>query len=200
MDSGKVRVYIKDTLLKDYAGHRLADDVAPLRALGFSSPFAEAEETYVKPHGRRLLDGRIVCWGRAEDWKSILMALHERAYVRESARPHAAVRKCQRKHTVDGLSPQPASTRRGGRTHTSMLRHGAFASKFSGGAIPDFANYPHPSVCKISLDYFLFARDSGTIRKVDIHVPTIAQRDDKIAIFLKLFSTDWASKKSSMRD
>lgn len=81
-----------------------------------------------------------------------------------------------------------------------MLRHGAFASKFSGGATPDFANYPHPSVCKISLDYFLFARDSGTIRKVDIHVPTIAQRDDKIAIFLKLFSTDWASKKSSMRD
>jgi hypothetical protein len=44
------------------------------------------------------------------------------------------------------------------------------------------------------------ARDSGTIRKVDIHVPTIAQRDDKIAIFLKLFPTDWASKKSSMRD
>ena len=81
-----------------------------------------------------------------------------------------------------------------------MLRHGAFASKFSGGASPDFANYPHPSVCKISLDYFLFARDSGTIRKVNIYVPTIAHRDDKIAIFLKLFSTDWASKKSSMRD
>jgi hypothetical protein len=90
MDSGKVRVYIKDTLLKDYTGHRLADEMAPLRALGFSSPFPEAEETYVKPHGRRLSDGRIVCWGRAEDWKSILMALHERAYVRESARPFAA--------------------------------------------------------------------------------------------------------------
>ena len=42
--------------------------------------------------------------------------------------------------------------------------------------------------------------DSGTMRKVDIHVPTIAQPDDKIAIFLKLFSTDWALKKSSIRD
>jgi len=79
-----------------------------------------------------------------------------------------------------------------------MLRHGDFASKFSGGATPDFANYRHPSVCKISSDDSCFARDSGTIRKVDIHVPTIAQRDDKIAIFLRLFSTDWASKKSSI--
>jgi hypothetical protein len=43
-------------------------------------------------------------------------------------------------------------------------------------------------------------RWAGTIRKADIHVPTIAQRDDKIAIFLKLFSADWESKKSSMRD
>jgi hypothetical protein len=60
--------------------------------------------------------------------------------------------------------------------------------------------YFHPSVCKISLDCFLFACDSGTIREVGIHVPTIAQRHDKTAIFLKLFSTDWASKKSSMRD
>jgi hypothetical protein len=47
---------------------------------------------------------------------------------------------------------------------------------------------------------FLFYRGQATLFKVDIYVPTIAQRDDKIATFLKLFSTDWASKKSSMRD
>lgn len=57
----------------------------------------------------------------------------------------------------------------------------------------------HPFVKSVRITS-CFARDSGTIRKVDIHVPMIAQRDDKIAIFLKLFSTDWASKKSSMRD
>lgn len=91
MDSGKVRVYIKDTLLKDYTKARLADAERPLRALGALVPLQEPEEIYVKPHGQRSPDGRIVCWGRAEDWKSILMALHERAYIRESARPYAAV-------------------------------------------------------------------------------------------------------------
>ena len=91
MDNGKVRVYLKDTLLKDYTKQRLANAARPLRSLGFVLPLPEPEETYIKPHGQRFTDGRIVCWGRAEDWKSILMALHERAYVRESTRPYAAV-------------------------------------------------------------------------------------------------------------
>jgi len=47
-------------------------------------------------------------------------------------------RKCQRKHTVDGLSPRPA-----------RLRH--FITKFTGGATPNFANIPiQPFVKQLS--------------------------------------------------
>lgn len=90
MDKGKVRLYIKDTLLKGYVRERLSDQSRPLRVLGIEEPVDVAEE-YAKPHGRRLVDGRIVCWGRAEDWKSIFMALHERAFVCKGSRPFGAV-------------------------------------------------------------------------------------------------------------
>ncbi|HEX6369118.1 MAG TPA: hypothetical protein VF006_09300 [Longimicrobium sp.] len=51
-----------------------------MRVLGITTA-AEIAETYVKPHGRRLVDGRIISWGKAREWKMILMALHERAYT-----------------------------------------------------------------------------------------------------------------------
>ena len=79
MDRGQIRVYIKDTLLKDYGRVTLADPVRPMRALGIDVNASIAEK-FIKPHGRRLEDGRILCWGRADAWKAILMALHERAF------------------------------------------------------------------------------------------------------------------------
>jgi hypothetical protein len=90
MDRGKVRLYIKDTLLKGYGLERSADPRRPLRVVGIE-PTAEVLEEYVKPHGRRFGDGRIISWGRAEDWKSILMAVHERAFLCKGARPYAVV-------------------------------------------------------------------------------------------------------------
>jgi hypothetical protein len=90
IDGGQVRLYIKDTLLKGYALQRSANASRPLRVCGIESS-VETVETYLKPHGRRLADGRIVCWGRADDWKSVLMALHERAFVCKGTRPFAAV-------------------------------------------------------------------------------------------------------------
>jgi hypothetical protein len=90
IDKGQVRVYLKDSLLKDYVRLRLADDARPLRVLRISRK-VRAEESFVKPHGRRLADGRVVCWGRAEDWKAVLMALHERTHGRAGAKPFAAV-------------------------------------------------------------------------------------------------------------
>lgn len=90
MDSGGVRTYLKDSLLKQFSADLLASESRPFRVLGISTT-VECAECYVKPHGRRLMDGRVVCWGRAEDWKTILMALHERSYSRTGARPHAAV-------------------------------------------------------------------------------------------------------------
>ena len=90
LDRGQIRVYLKDTLLKDYPRQRLADRSRPFRVLKLPHD-TQTVETYIKPHGRRLEDGRVICWGRADDWKSVLMALHERTYKSPNLRPHAAV-------------------------------------------------------------------------------------------------------------
>lgn len=90
IDRGNVRVYLKDSILKDYSSARMADASRPFEALRIARTVGVVE-TYTKPHGRRLADGRVICWGRADDWKTVLMALHERAYPDDVWRPFAAV-------------------------------------------------------------------------------------------------------------
>jgi hypothetical protein len=87
---GDVRVYIKDTLLKDFLQNRLSNDSLAYRALGIDGS-AKAAKSYVKPHGRLLEDGRIICWGRAAAWKAILMATYERAYGGQRLKAFGAV-------------------------------------------------------------------------------------------------------------
>jgi hypothetical protein len=77
MDARAVRVYLKDTVMKGYALRRLESHERPFRVLGVELE-AEVVEDYVKPHGRRLADGRIISWGSASNWKAILMAQFER--------------------------------------------------------------------------------------------------------------------------
>lgn len=78
MDPRAVRVYIKDTLVKDYARERLLENSDQvLRALDIQ-PGQAIVRKYIKPHGLLLNDGRIVCWGNSRDWKHILMAAFER--------------------------------------------------------------------------------------------------------------------------
>ena len=91
MDPRKVRVYIKDSLVKPYERARLSlleGDV--WRLLSFPDPGPPAEH-YIKPHGRRLVDGKIVCWGNSRDWKSILMAVFERSHTRPGSKAFGAV-------------------------------------------------------------------------------------------------------------
>jgi len=90
MDQRRVRVYIKDTIMKGYVRSRQANIVRPFRALGIS-PDTVAEEEQERPHGRRLADGRVVAWGNADDWKLVLTAVHERSYGVTEARPFGAV-------------------------------------------------------------------------------------------------------------
>lgn len=87
---GNVRVYIKDTIMKPYGRERIKDFPPILRLLGFPDD-ARVVETYIKPHGRRLADGKVICWGLSRDWKAILFAVFERAYVARSGAPFAAV-------------------------------------------------------------------------------------------------------------
>ena len=89
LDARSVRVYLKDTIMKPYTRERIKDPIPITRFLGIPDETAIAE-TYTKPHGRRLADGRVICWGLSRDWKIILFAVFERAHVVPSSVPFAA--------------------------------------------------------------------------------------------------------------
>jgi hypothetical protein len=86
----QVRVYIKDTVLKDYPRAKRADQDRPFRMLGID-PKVRIRQVFIKPHGRLLEDGRVVCWGRAADWKAIVLSVFERSFVIRGALPFGAV-------------------------------------------------------------------------------------------------------------
>lgn len=90
VDRGEVRVYIKDTLLKGYARQRQSDDAQARRVVGIADG-TQVLQTYIKPHGRRYADGNMVCWGRANGWKLILMAAYERTYQRPDVKASAVI-------------------------------------------------------------------------------------------------------------
>ena len=91
MDPRRVRVYIKDSVIKPYQRSRLSLLEAEVwRLLSFPAP-GPAAKRYIKPHGRRLPDGKIVCWGNSRDWKLILMAVFERAHGQPGCESFGAV-------------------------------------------------------------------------------------------------------------
>src|SRR5579863_4483388 len=60
MDPRKVRVYIKDSLLKPYERARLLETEGKIwQSLGLSPPI-NVSGSFIKPHGRRLGDGKVV--------------------------------------------------------------------------------------------------------------------------------------------
>lgn len=95
MDQRQVRVYIKDTVMKGYGRSTLADPSGAMRVLGLLAtgtvPAPTVVQEYQRPHGRRLSDGRVIAWGKAKDWKAILMSIHERAFEAKDGRPYGAV-------------------------------------------------------------------------------------------------------------
>ena len=90
MEVGQVRTYIKDAILKVYSRRRMEDFHKPLAKIGLS-PSSQVVKTFIKPHGVKLADGKIVCWGNAASWKLVLMALHERSFAEDDAVPYGAV-------------------------------------------------------------------------------------------------------------
>jgi len=90
IDLGQARLYIKDALMKRYACARRGDPGTALSALGIPQK-TKIRRSFVKPHGLLLADGRVVCWGRANNWKLILLAVHERVYNAPNAVPFGAV-------------------------------------------------------------------------------------------------------------
>jgi len=78
MDPRKVRVYIKDSLLKPYERARLSGTEQQILNSVAVPADSEVAERYIKPHGIRFADGRIVSWGNSRDWKLVVMAMYER--------------------------------------------------------------------------------------------------------------------------
>jgi hypothetical protein len=90
LDAGQVRHYIKDAYLKRYTRERRADPTVAFRVLRLS-PDTPIRSRFIKPLGVELQNGRIICWGEAKIWKSVLMALHERAFGNPNLKPMAAI-------------------------------------------------------------------------------------------------------------
>lgn len=85
MDPRAVRVYIKDTLVKPYVRERLlGSEELVLGALQINLEIS-AVRRYIKPHGVKLEDGRVLCWGRSREWKSILLAIFERGTASDAS-------------------------------------------------------------------------------------------------------------------
>lgn len=85
MDPRKVRVYIKDSLLKPYERARLSDTEQDILATLDVDPTLEVVHRYIKPHGLRFIAGQIISWGKSRDWKLILMAMYERTALNHGA-------------------------------------------------------------------------------------------------------------------
>lgn len=92
MDTRKIRVYIKDSLLKAYLRSRIQDDWPNVAlALNLASGQTSYKRRFEKPHGVQLLDGKVISWGNSRDWKLILMSVFERSYRMDSSSAYGAV-------------------------------------------------------------------------------------------------------------
>lgn len=82
MDPRKVRVYIKDSLLKPYERARVSGTEQDILAVLDIDPTLGVIERFIKPHGTRFIGGKTIAWGKSRDWKLILMAMYERTALR----------------------------------------------------------------------------------------------------------------------
>lgn len=91
MDTRKIRVYIKDSLLKPYLRSRI-ENAWPEVAIALEVPSDNTlqKKKFEKPHGVQLLDGKIISWGHNRDWKSVLISVFERSYKSSASIAHGA--------------------------------------------------------------------------------------------------------------
>ena len=91
MDPRKVRVYIKDSLLKPYERARVSGTEQDILAVLDINPTLSVVQRYIKPHGICFIDDKIIAWGKSRDWKLILMAMYERTVLSPATTAYGVV-------------------------------------------------------------------------------------------------------------
>jgi hypothetical protein len=90
MEPRAIRVYLKDTIVKQYVVNERRDSGLARTALRISAD-AEILREYQKPAGIAFTDGKVIAWGRADDWKTIVTAMHERMFGRPGFTSHGVL-------------------------------------------------------------------------------------------------------------
>jgi hypothetical protein len=88
LEPSQVRVYIKDALMKEHARERRGDAREILLKAGIT---ARPIESHSRPHGCVLRGGRLVVWGRANNWKQLMLTAHERTFGRPHLSPFCVI-------------------------------------------------------------------------------------------------------------
>lgn len=92
MDTRKIRVYIKDSLLKPYLRSHLEKGwEKALQVLGSDIQERKILKKLEKPHCHILDGGLVVCWGKSRDWKTVVISAFERAYALNPGTAHGVV-------------------------------------------------------------------------------------------------------------
>jgi hypothetical protein len=90
MEPRAIRVYLKDTIVKQFVVSERRDSTLARVALRIAEG-AEIVREYEKPSGIAFSDGKVIAWGRADDWKTIVTAMHERLFGRPGLVSHGVV-------------------------------------------------------------------------------------------------------------
>lgn len=88
IEAGQIRHYIKDALIKQYTRER-RDNADTM--LSYAGVKGKPESKQARPLGCRLPDGRTYVWGRANNWKILLLTLYERVYMNKTSQPTGVI-------------------------------------------------------------------------------------------------------------
>lgn len=80
MDVERVHPYIKDSIIKAYSKSTSLSVDKALNLAGIQNDNHTVVEKFIKPFGVRLSGNDIILWGRAVDWKIVLLAMFEKTY------------------------------------------------------------------------------------------------------------------------
>ena len=97
MDVERVHPYIKDSIIKAYSRNTSLSADKALNLAGIKNSDGNIVEEFIKPFGVRLSNRNIILWGRAVDWKIVLLAMFERTHANGCTPKCAILTDCFRK-------------------------------------------------------------------------------------------------------